>query len=117
MTDKIEYGTMFVVRERDVPTMKRIWIVSDNEGNFAREFFHTKKDAMMDDIEYPQYKYFYTPIALYTREETIDEKFWENERYIISQHDGTFDSFINIYDRTFSENFDTLQKAVNYFKH
>ena len=31
--------------------------------------------------------------------------------------DGTFDSFWNIYNSTFHENFDTLQKAVNYFKH
>ena len=97
--------------------MKRIWIVKDDEGNFARGFFHTKKDAMKDNIEYPQYKYFYTPIALYTREETIRESFLENEKYIIIQDDGTFDSFTKIYDRTFSENFNTLQKAVNYFKH
>ena len=97
--------------------MKRIWIVSSDEGIYTRGFFHTKKDVMKDNIEYPQYKYFYTPIALYTREGAIDEKFWENERYIVSQDDGTFDSFTKIYDRTFSENFNTLQKAVSYFKH
>ena len=98
-------------------TMKRIWIVKDDEGNFTRGFFHTKKDAMKDNIKYPQYKYLYIPIALYARGETVDEKFWENEKYIVTQDDGTFDSFWNIYNSTFHENFDTLHKAVNYFKH
>ena len=53
-------------------------------------------------------------VTIFTSAETITEKFWQRENYIIIQEDKTYSAYVHIYDKTFSKTFNTMTEAMLY---